>query len=328
MADKDKSVFSIPLDDLMSFTSSAQDAKKIVDGIAGAWKAAAQSIKEAREAAQGNVTAISGMTAGVRTLNTAVREYTSSVQQALGYWRQQASQTAAISRNITRAAAAVRQMRAGGGFGAGGGGGGGGTLPPPTGGGGGGAGGGGGQPPAPPGAPPGFTYPGVLTSISGSMQHAATSMTNIGKTLTSTILGQGGGGSSAVASALSGLSFTGGPLKAILTSMAAISGGLLLGPLMAAPGVADLRKRSMGLGGVGVNELRAAGVAGSWMNNAEGVLGNIATARREISSPERLAMGNLFGANVDKELGQSRTQPGKTMFDALEEATKQLMQVP
>lgn len=110
-----------------------------------------------------------------------------------------------------------------------------------------------------------------------------------------------------------------GPLGGVAGAVGAVASS--------AGDMADLRKQSMQLGGVVTpSELRAARIAGTWMNDPEGVMGSVVTARREITSDQRRAYQNLFGT----EGGQKELQKdsGTAMFEGMEQAAKELMKMP
>ena len=86
--------------------------------------------------------------------------------------------------------------------------------------------------------------------------------------------------------------------------------------------MAQLRMHAMGMGGIGVGNIRAARAAQSWMAGPENTLENIVHARRDITSDQRLAFTNLFGgAGAAAEL---QKKPGEAMLDFYEKAGEKL----
>jgi hypothetical protein len=321
----DKSVFSLDLETQAfdKFKRDFDDYSQKLSGTVAGWKQAAKAINDAKAAVTGLNQGMARMQASMRPLTVQMRDYTGTVRQALGYWREIATITGQIAGNVNTAAAASQRMRTGGGVIEGrlapqpr-------ALPPPT----------PTRPPTVPSShqpPPGFNFGAVMVSIQGSMQHTAREIGGIGKAITSQVFGTGGAASAAMGSTINSVaaSLRGGPIAAAISAAAALAGGLMAAPFMVAPGVAALRRQSLGMAGVGINQLRAAGAASSWMMNPEGALAGIMTARRDITSDERRAMGNLFRGRTQEELAKSKTAPGQVMFEALREARKQLLAMP
>jgi uncharacterized membrane protein YgcG len=333
----DKSVFSLDLETekFDQFKKNFDDYSQKLSGTVAAWKQAAKAINDAKAAVLALNQGMARAQASMRPLNAQIKDYASTVRQALGYWREIAVQTNQIANNVARAASAVHQARVGAG---------GVIVPMPTGGGVvGGQPGGRGALPAPatrpgypiapgvlPGghqAPSGFNFAATLSSIQGSMAHSARELGGIGKAITSQVFGTGGAASSLMGSTANAAaaSMRGGPLMMAISALAAVAGGLAVAPFAAAPGAADLRKKSLGLSGVGVNQLRAASTMSAWLNNPEGLLAAQVTARRDVTSDERRAMGNLFGARTQSELVKTKSDPIGAMFDEMREARRQLL---
>ena len=115
-------------------------------------------------------------------------------------------------------------------------------------------------------------------------------------------------------------------ISAVVSMAAAAITAPIMAAMAAAPQMASLRRQAMGLGGINVGQLRAAGAAGSWMDDPQQGLRNTILAQRNQSGAQFQAYAQLFGARgATAEMGKD---PGKAQFDYLNRAVEKLNQFP